>query len=82
MKVGELIAVLQKLEKDADVAVALDYQNDNDLGIHDIVQIDKFVLDNGDVAVVFIVDVTDSVDPGPVKQGGNAPSVPPAANKN
>jgi hypothetical protein len=82
MKVGELIDVLQKLEKNADVAVALDYQNDNDLGVHDIVQIDKFVLDNGDVAVVLIVDITDSADPGPVKHGSSTPPVPPAANKN
>jgi hypothetical protein len=77
MKVGELMDVLNRLEPDADVAVALDYKDEADLGVHEIMQIDKFELDNGDVAVIFIVEVNGS--------GGSAPStptLPPAANKN
>lgn len=77
MKVGELMEVLQNLEADADVAVALDFQDDADLGVHEIMQIDKFELDNGDVAVILIVDAGEDGDP----EGGMT-TVPAAANKN
>ncbi|MBV6632325.1 MAG: hypothetical protein KI792_04730 [Alphaproteobacteria bacterium] len=76
MKVQELQEVLNRLEPDADVAVALDYQDDADLGVHEIMQIDKFELENGDVAVILIVEVN-----GKDPEGALA-SVPPAANKN
>ncbi|MEM6902336.1 MAG: hypothetical protein AAF556_03760 [Pseudomonadota bacterium] len=76
MKVQELQEVLNRLEPDADVAVALDYQDDADLGVHEIMQIDKFELENGDVAVILIVEV------GGDEPEGALASVPPAANKN
>lgn len=78
MKVAELMSVLGSLEPDADVAVALDYRDDADLGVHEIMQIDKFELENGDVAVIFIVEVHDGSQPG----NGTPPHVPPAANRN
>ncbi|MAJ65662.1 MAG: hypothetical protein CL558_02500 [Alphaproteobacteria bacterium] len=77
MKVGELMEVLGRLEPDADVAVALDFQDEADLGVHEIVQIDKFELDNGDVAVILIVEATPDGEPD-----DNVTVVPPAANKN
>ena len=81
MKVGELMEVLNRLEPDADVAVALDFKDDADLGVHEIMQIDKFELDNGDVAVILIVDAGGETDP---ENGITTvpPAVPPAANKN
>ncbi|MEO0394044.1 MAG: hypothetical protein AAF213_12505 [Pseudomonadota bacterium] len=81
MKVGELMEVLNRLEPDADVAVALDFKDDEDLGVHEIMQIDKFELENGDVAVILIVDAGDETDPeNGIKN--ISPAVPPAANKN
>ncbi len=77
MKVGELMEVLKNLEADADVAVALDFQDDADLGVHEIMQIDKFELDNGDVAVILIVDAGDEAGPD-----DGMTTVPAAANKN
>ena len=77
MKVGELLEVLKSLEADADVAVALDYQDDADLGVHEIMQIDKFELDNGDVAVILIVDAGDEIGPD-----DGMTTLPAAANKN
>lgn len=76
MKVGELISVLKELEDTAQVGIALDYKTQDDMGVHPIVQIDKFEMDNGDVTVVFIVEV-DETDGETLKL-----NVPPAANKN